>query len=249
MAYDNNRFCWHGFVSTDVAKTLAFYPEVIGFKVIHMDMPEGSIPAFVAGDGVPRGHVRPAEEGEPSYVSSYLRVADVDAAAAAAAENGGSVIVPPTDIAPGRFSTVASPSGATFNLFHEASGDSTNPGKAEGAVAWVELHSTDVDADLAWLNASFGISSQGMPMPEFTYNMLKSGGESDTGGLMPQQHPGAPSMWLVWFSVSDVDACIERAAANGGNTLVPAMDSPWGRMSVQQDPNGCVYGVISQPEG
>ena len=34
MAYANNKFCWHGCVSTDVEKAKAFYPEVLGWTAM-----------------------------------------------------------------------------------------------------------------------------------------------------------------------------------------------------------------------
>jgi hypothetical protein len=33
MAYETNRFCWHGALTTDVEKTKAFYTETIGWTV------------------------------------------------------------------------------------------------------------------------------------------------------------------------------------------------------------------------
>lgn len=119
---------------------------------------------LAAADGIPRAHViLPPMEGVPPHISSYLRVADVDAGLAAAIENGGSMVVPPTDIPPGRFAGVASPSGAVFLLFHEADEASAeNPGASNGAIHWVELHSTDLATDVAWMESSFGIGHQKM---------------------------------------------------------------------------------------
>jgi predicted enzyme related to lactoylglutathione lyase len=52
----------------------------------------------------------------PPFWAVYFSVADTDAAVARITELGGSVMMPPMDIEPGRFATVADPTGATFNV-------------------------------------------------------------------------------------------------------------------------------------
>jgi predicted enzyme related to lactoylglutathione lyase len=143
---------------------------------------------------------------------------------------------------------VASPSGATFSLFREGDGDAGDQGQGEGSVHWTELHSTDLDADLDWLRKSFDYSTETMEMPNGPYTILKVGDEM-AGGVMKQEHEGAPSMWLTWIKLAEVDAAIERADANGGKVLAPAFDVPnIGRMGILADPSGGVFGVITPAE-
>ena len=52
----------------------------------------------------------------PPFWAVYFAVADTDAAVARVAELGGTVLMPPMDIEPGRFATVADPFGAVFNV-------------------------------------------------------------------------------------------------------------------------------------
>jgi len=149
MAYTNNKFCWHGVITGDVDKAKAFFSETVGFGATTMQMGDDTATMLTAGD-IPRAHIMlPPMEGVPPHVSSYLRVEDVDAGLKAAVANGGTMTVPPTDIPPGRFAGVCSPSGAHFLLFHEADEATAQnpPGGSDGAVHWVELHSTDLDAD------------------------------------------------------------------------------------------------------
>ena len=174
MAYTNNKFCWHGIITTNVDKAKAFYAEAIGWDTTKMQMGDETATMVTVG-GIPRAHIMlPPMEGVPPHISSYLRVEDVDSGTEAAVANGGAVVVPPTDIPPGRFSGVSSPSGAVFMLFHEADESTAqNPPAGDGAIHWVELHSTDVDADIAWLTNSFGITTSEMPMPNggtYTYS-------------------------------------------------------------------------------
>ena len=245
MSYTNHRFCWHGIISTDLAATTPFYEGVLGWQAESMPMGDSAITFFAASDGKGRAHTRPPQmDGEPAYWSSYFRVEDVDAAAKAAVDHGGRLLVPPTDIAPGRFATVLSPTGAAFNLFHEASDDSGDHADVEGAIHWVELHSTDIGADLDWLNKCFGITEQTMQMPDGPYHVLMSG-ETTVGGAMTQKHEGAPSMWLPWVRLEDVDGAVDRAAGRGGKVIAAAFEVPGvGRMSILSDPAGAAFGVI-----
>jgi len=118
MAYQTNRFCWHGIVSTDTEKAAAFYPAVLGWTAMTVPMGEHNATLFAA-NGVPLAHyMAPPMEGVPSYWDNYIRVDDVDASTTAAVANGGQQLVPPTDIPVGRFSVVTSPSGAIICLLH-----------------------------------------------------------------------------------------------------------------------------------
>ena len=52
----------------------------------------------------------------PPFWAVYFAVADTDAAVRRVTELGGSVMMPPMDIEPGRFATVADPFGGVFNV-------------------------------------------------------------------------------------------------------------------------------------
>ncbi len=248
MAYDNNRFCWHGVISTDPEKAAAFYTSVLGWGVLKQPMGDTEGTMFTAG-GVPRAHVMaPPMEGVPSHWDNYLRVDDVDARTQACVAAGGAVMVPPTDIPVGRFSVVTSPSGAAISLFHESDeAGATHAPDGDGSICWTELHSKDVDADLAWLKTALGFETQEMPMPEGPYHLLVQG-ESQRGGVMVSQHDQAPSMWLSWVQVANVDETLELATANGGNVLAPAFEVPVvGRLGIIADSTGGVFGVMTPP--
>ena len=243
MAYDNNKFCWHGIISTDTAKAEAFYSEVLGWKAMKVDM-GGEKATMFSNNDIPRAHLgAPQMDGEPSHWSNYLRVTDVDAAVAASTKAGGTVLVPPTDIPPGRFSMVKLPSGAVLSLFRET-GEASNAPNDVGGIHWTELQSTDVEADLAWLEAALGVTHTTMPMPQGNYYLLNVG-ETQVGGAMASM-PGAPSMWLAWIHVEDVDETLERVTNHGGQAFTPLMDAPGiGRMAVVSDSTGAAFGIIT----
>lgn len=245
MALSNNTFCWNGIVSTDTAKTLAFFPEVLGWSVQEIEM-GGDTVQMLANDKIPLAHVRgPQMDGEPSWWNNYFRVEDVDAVAAAVEKNGGKVVVPPTDIPPGRFCTIATPSGATLSLFHEANEDDTDKPSTTGFVHWVDLHSQSIDQDRQFIREGLGLKTQSMSMPTGPYHVL----EPDTktrGGAMAGQNPDAPSMWVAWVAVDDVDQTLARVERNGGKVVAPAWDAQTvGRLAIVADPAGVTFGVIT----
>jgi len=243
MAYTDRSFCWHGIVSPDTDAARRFYTEALGWNARDVPMGPDTTTVLDPGDGVPRVHLSAPQDGTPAHWDSYLRVEDVDAATAAAAKHGGQVVVPATDIPPGRFSVVTSPSGATLCLFHEADPSSADA-PAEQGIHWTELHSHKLDADLAWLKASFGITTETMDMPNGPYTLLQLG-ERMVGGAMPAQNADAPSMWLVWLAVDDVEATADKVRASGGSVLGDRMDAPGvGAMYVAADPTGGVFGII-----
>ena len=58
-----------------------------------------------------------------------------------------------------------------------------------------------------------------------------------------------PAQWLLYITVADVDASVERCVELGGQVLVAAKDLPgYGRMSVIQDPAGAVAALFAPAE-
>ncbi|MEM7160566.1 MAG: VOC family protein [Myxococcota bacterium] len=247
MAQSNDTFCWNGIVSSDPERTLAFFPEVLGWKVQKVEMGDETVSMLANGE-TPLAHVRgPQMEGEPTWWNNYLRVADVDAASKAVADNGGEVLVPPTDIPPGRFSTVKTPSGAAFSLFKSANPEDEDPVPALGNIHWVDLHSKDIDADLAFLREALGLKTQEMPMPNGPYFILNPD-TATRGGAMAGMNPQAPSMWLAWVQVDSVEDVLGRVERNGGKVLAPAWNAEGvGHMAIASDPAGIPFGVIKPP--
>jgi predicted enzyme related to lactoylglutathione lyase len=85
-----------------------------------------------------------------------------------------------------------------------------------------------------------------MPMADHTYTVLKQG-DAMVGGLMqqPADMKGAPSMWAVYFGVTDADATFATAQKLGAKVIMSLTDVPGvGRFGWLQDPQGAVFAVI-----
>jgi hypothetical protein len=247
MTYETNRFCWHGVLSTDVDKAKAFYAETIGWKVEDMEMGGEKATMFVAG-GKPLAHLmEPPMPGVPSHWQNYLRVDDVDKTVKEVERAGGKVIAPAIDIPPGRFAVVTTPSGAAFSVYHEADeAQATHHPGGEGGIHWTELHSQDIDKDLAFLEKVFGFQVNSQDMPGgMKYHILQHGGK-DRGGAMQAMSKDVPSNWMSWVHVGDVDAALERVKRNGGQAFTDGMEMEGiGRMAAVADNTGGTFGIIT----
>ncbi len=119
--------------------------------------------------------------------------------------------------------------------------------RQQGAVSWIELSATDVEAAKTFYTQLFGWTVNKAPMPGMDYDIITSGGE-ETGGMMPKppQMEGAPSLWGAYISVDDVDATAARAESLGGAVLMAPMDIPEvGRFCLLRDPQGAMISAIS----
>jgi predicted enzyme related to lactoylglutathione lyase len=237
MTIKKHSFCWTGITSKNMATALPFYESVLGWTFGGPD----DMPMFAAG-GTERGHANaPMAPEEPSAWTSYLLVDDVDAAITAATTHGGVVLVPATTVPSGRFTILATPSGAVFGLW-QSDNVGTKP-TGSGSVHWVELNSTNMDADIAWLTASFGYTTRESDSPRGRYVELLMNDEA-IGGVVGAQ-PDAPAHWLTWVQVDHLDNTLSRVGTGGGKALSPVMNNPSiGRMAVVSDPTGAVFGII-----
>lgn len=112
-------YSWSELVTTDIPAATAFYRAVFGWDVdAHGDGAgayyEWKLGGRSIGGMMPKPPHMPAEV--PPHWGVYFTVTDADQAAARVTELGGSVLVPPMDIEPGRFSAVIDPTGAAFNV-------------------------------------------------------------------------------------------------------------------------------------
>ena len=249
MSYLPGKFVWFEHVSSDSAQARAFYEALCGWSSQSMPMPDGPYHIIQnAGAGI--GGYRNAEGGMPSHWSSYLSVADVDAALAAARAAGATVLMPATDFGGvGRAAAIADPTGAAVCLWKGAQGDPTDVERTPvGGWFWNELFTKDAKTAVAFYEKAFGFTHDSMDMgPQGTYYRLKDAAAKMRAGVM-QQPPGmdAPSHWLPYIHVADCDAAVTRATKLGARSImVPPTDIPnVGRFAVLIDPVGAAVAII-----
>ncbi|HVW44930.1 MAG TPA: VOC family protein [Amycolatopsis sp.] len=114
---------WNELTTRETAAAVAFYRAVLGWDadtrqsgpLCYTEWKSGG--RSVAGM-MPMDGRWPADT--PAHWMTYFLVADTDATVAKAAELGATVVVPASDIPPGRFAVLADPQGATFSVIKVA---------------------------------------------------------------------------------------------------------------------------------
>jgi len=109
----------------------------------------------------------------------------------------------------------------------------------------VELNSTDVAKSKAFYGKLFDWKLEDIPNDAAggTYTMI-SVGDGTGGGMMKSPMPGAPSMWLAYVLVDDIEAATKKAKSLGAKVMkdvTEVMDMGW--LSIIVDPTGAMLGL------
>ena len=126
---------------------------------------------------------------------------------------------------------------------------------ANGSFCWNELSTTDDAAAikfytelLGWeVKAGTATACEGSDAPPMVYNEIVVEGKH-VGGIykMGPEFGGAPSHWMAYVAVDDVDASAAKVAELGGSVCVPPTDIPnVGRFCVVKDPTGATISIIT----
>jgi predicted enzyme related to lactoylglutathione lyase len=100
----------------------------------------------------------------------------------------------------------------------------------------VELNTTDVDKAKAFYGKLFDWKLE--DVPNASYTMIRVG-EGTGGGLMKNPIPGAPSFWLAYVLVDDIEAATKKAKSLGATIMKDASEvMGFGWFSVIADPTG-----------
>lgn len=120
-----------------------------------------------------------------------------------------------------------------------------------GKFIWNELGTHNVEAAKTFLGGTLGWSFDAMPMPDFTYWIIKKG-EERIGGMFEFYDPACkdvPEHWLSYIAVDDVDARCKTAVAAGAKLMREPFDVPnVGRIAILQQPGGAAVAWMT-PKG
>jgi predicted enzyme related to lactoylglutathione lyase len=107
----------------------------------------------------------------------------------------------------------------------------------------VELNSTNVDKARNFYRQLFDWKLEDMKAGDIDYTTIGVG-EGTGGGMMKQLIPKAPSAWLPYVGVSDIQATTKKAKALGATVMkdVTAVND-MGWLSIVVDPTGAMLGL------
>jgi predicted enzyme related to lactoylglutathione lyase len=253
MPQNQGSFVWYDLMTSDQKAAEAFYKAVVGWDMADSGMPDRSYTILSKGKDQIGGLMpipkEACDRGAKPMWTGYIGVADVDAAVNELKKKGGTVKRPPEDIpGVGRFSVVADPGGATFNLFtHKGDETPKGPSMAPGQVGWRELNAADGPKAYDFYSQMFGwTKTEAMDMGNLgVYQLFAAGGKDAVGGIMTKMAEMPSPMWLFYFVVGNIDAAVERVKKAGGQVINGPMEVPGGAWIIQGiDPQGAMFALV-----
>jgi predicted enzyme related to lactoylglutathione lyase len=108
----------------------------------------------------------------------------------------------------------------------------------------VELATTDLGKAKTFYGNLFSWKLEDMEMgPTGTYTMIKVGSGTG-GGMLKHPVPGAPSAWLAYVQVDDINAATAKAKSLGATIMKDVTEIPGaGWLSIIIDPTGAALGL------
>lgn len=257
IAHVPGTFCWPELSTSDQRSAVSFYGELFGWGVNERPIGPGEVYTMftLRGLDVAAAYtMRPEErlQGVPPHWNSYVTVPNVDSTAQRAGELGGNILAAPFDVMDvGRMAVVQDPTGAVFCLWQAKQHIGARVLNEPGALVWTELTTHDPTIARDFYTQLFGWTTKSSEMDERigTYTEFTApGAQAPTGGMM-KMPPGlnAPSYWMPYFQVADVDASTRRAEQLSARVMVKPADIPGGgRFSIATDPQGAFFGLFAR---
>jgi uncharacterized protein len=242
--------CWIDLFTSEPEKSTAFYTRLFGWTAEEAGAEYGGYINFLK-DGVPVAGCmhNDGQAGSPDLWSVYLATDDAPATTDAAVANGGQVLVPAMEVMElGSMAVVTDAGGAAIGIWqpglHQGFGILGEP----GTPTWFELHTRDYDASVEFYRKVFTWDAHVMSdTPEFRYTTLGEGdaqlaGIMDATAFLPD---GVPANWSIYFGVDEADAALKEIIDLGGSVVLPAEDTPYGRLAQAADPTGALFKLVA----
>lgn len=244
-------FCWVELATTDEAAASKFYSTLFGWTERLVPMGEaGQYHIFTLGgrDAAAMYKMMPdmMKAGVPPHWGAYVAVDDVDATTKRAESLGAKVVAPPMDVMEqGRMAVLSDPSGAVISVWQAKAHSGIGVAGEPGALAWVQLNTTDTAKVKPFYSGLFGWAFRDDPMQEGGQYTTWMRGNEPTAGMMPMPpNAGAPPHWLSYFAVTNVNESHAKAVSLGAKSHVPPTPIPaMGEFAVLADPQGAFFAI------
>ncbi len=112
---------------------------------------------------------------------------------------------------------------------------------AHGVIGWADLTVADADSVRDFYAAVTGWVPEALSMGDYSdYVMSSPETAAPVAGICHARgsNAGLPSMWLIYITVSDLDASLATCRAKGGQVIAPPRSAGGGRFAVIRDPAG-----------
>jgi predicted enzyme related to lactoylglutathione lyase len=234
--HEHGTFSWTDLSTPDAEASQAFYGRLFDWQFKGDLVPGGGVYVMARLGGRAAAAMFETTERHPAW-ASYVTVDGADAITARARELGANVLAEPFDVMD-RMATLQDPTGAVFCVWQPRKSIGAEVVNGPGALSLNQLNTSDPEAAQRFYTELFGWrfdAVQGGPGPYFAIYR----GEATNGGMMPlPSGQPAPSHWLVYFGIDDIEEARQQIDSSGGQVLVPKLDVPGGQILVAQDPQG-----------
>ena len=248
-------FCWPELATSDQNAAKKFYVSLFGWEFKDEEMGPGMIYTIFTlrgRDVAALFTLMPdmVKNGVPPNWGAYVTVDSTDQAIEQAKRLGGTLLMGPHEVKDhGRMAVLQDPQGAVFSVWQAKNHIGVTMLNEPGSLAWTQLNAKDPAGAKKFYAALLGWKVQDDEMPAamgggaYT-TWLKSDGPAGGMMAMPKEAP-APSHWLSYFAVTNVDATVAKSASLGSRTYVPPTDIPgMGRFAVLADPQGATFAIV-----
>jgi len=244
--YDAGTFCWVDLGTPDAAAAKAFYIGLFGWEAEDMPMGDDGPYTMFSLDGrhVCALYGRAADQGPPAWLS-YISVADADAVVARAREAGALEVGDAFDVFDsGRMAVLQDPTGAHVAAWQPGHHIGAQVVNVPGALTMNQLNTSDPTRAAAFYTEVFGWTIRSVGTDDQPYWGIFNGPGLNGGMMQLPAGAPAPSHWLPYFAVDDLDGAVARLGRLGGQTLVPPLAVPAGRFAVAADPQGATLALF-----
>jgi uncharacterized protein len=243
--HEHGTLSWTDLSTPDADAARDFYGGLLGWEFEDEPIPDGGgVYRMAKIGGRSAAAMYETSERHPAW-ASYVTVDDADAVAARVAELGGTLMGEPFDVMDaGRMALFQDPTGAVLALWQPRGSIGAEIVNGHGALSLNQLNTTDPDAAQRFYSELFGWRFEAMPGGSTPYWGIFRGERVNAGMMQLPPDAPAPSHWLVYFGIDDIDAAADQISSAGGTVMVPPQEVPGGRILVAQDPQGAVFALF-----
>jgi hypothetical protein len=251
-SYVPGTFCWIDLTTSDAAGAQKFYGELLGWSIV--DIPVGPDMVYSMGQiegkdvaGLSQQGDEERSQGIPPHWNSYVSVASAEETAAKVKAAGGTVLMKAFDVMDsGRMAVFQDPTGAVLAVWEPRTHIGARLVNQPGAFCWNELATRDAKKAGEFYAQVFGWEGQVQQMGGTDYTTFYNQGNMNAGMIqMTAEWGDVPPHWMVYLTVEDCDASVQKAESLGAKILMPPTDIPQvGRFAVLQDPQGAAFSII-----